>query len=93
MFLSHFNQLIAQESSGNSEYGTLILDYLKDVDSRYNFQDEDIEELVVNNHYYSENTGITHVYVNQTYQGIRIANAISSIAIKNDAVFYYANRL
>ena len=92
ILLSFFSLLSAQKAIENTKFGALISDYLKDSAARFNFEDSDISELVVNNEYYSENTDIIHVYVNQTYQGIRILNGISSVAIKNGAVFYYANR-
>ncbi|EDP72531.1 Protease-associated PA [Flavobacteriales bacterium ALC-1] len=86
------SHLFGQNNLKSSEYGALIIDYLKEKKSDFNFNDQDIEQLVVNNAYYSESTDLTQVYVNQTFQGIRIFNAISSVAIKDDKVFYYANR-
>lgn len=87
------SNVFSQTSLEQSEYGALITNYLNDRKSDFNFQDEDIARLVVNNQYYSEGSNLVHVYVNQTYQGIRIYNAISSIAIRDNQVFYYANRL
>ncbi len=81
-----------QNSLQSSEYGALIINYLDDKKSDFDFKDRDLEQLVINNEYYSENTEVTHVYVNQTFEGVRIFNAISSIAIKDGKVFYYANR-
>lgn len=82
----------AQDVLKSSSYENLISDYLKDNKTKYSFEDQDISDLVVTDEYFSNTTEITHIYVNQRYQGIRIFNAISSVAIKNDAVFYYANR-
>lgn len=81
-----------QNNLQSSEYGALIINYLDDKKSDFDFKDRDLEQLVINNEYYSENTEVTHVYVNQTFEGVRIFNAISSIAIKDGKVFYYANR-
>ncbi|MDB9961785.1 T9SS-dependent M36 family metallopeptidase, partial [Oceanihabitans sp.] len=61
--------------------------------SDYNLIDNDIQDLYVTNEFFSKSSEITHVYVNQRYQGIKIHNAISSVAIKDGAVFYYANNL
>ena len=87
-----FNFTFSQTPLSNHEYGSVIEDYLKDQASDYNFEDRDIEDIVVTNSYQSESTQIQHVYINQAYNGVRIFNAISSVAVKNDAVFYYANR-
>lgn len=81
-----------QNNLESSEYGAIIISYLEGRKSDFDFKDRDIEQLVVNDTYYSESTDLSQVYVNQTFQGIRIFNAISSVAIKNDKVFYYANR-
>ncbi len=75
-----------------SEDVGFILDYLKEHKSDFNFQDKDIEQLIVTNEYLSKSTGLTHVYVNQTFEGIKIFNAISSVTIKDDGVVYFSNR-
>ncbi len=75
-----------------SEDVGFILDYLKEHKSDFNFQDKDIEQLIVTNEYLSKSTGLTHVYVNQTFEGIRIFNAISSVTIKEEDVVYFSNR-
>ncbi|WP_179334247.1 T9SS-dependent M36 family metallopeptidase [Winogradskyella costae] len=81
-----------QSDLKSSEYGILIIDYLKANKSEFDFKDKDLENPVINNAYYSENTAVTHVYLNQTYQDIRLFNAISSLAIKDGEVSYFANR-
>jgi extracellular elastinolytic metalloproteinase len=81
-----------QSNIESSEFGDVIINYLNDRKSDFEFEDEDIARLVVNNQFYSETTDLNNVYVNQTFQGIRIYNAISSIAIRDNEVFYYANR-
>ena len=82
----------SQNNLDSSEYGELIINYLENKRLDFKFEDRDIEQLVVNNTHYSVSTDITQVYVNQTFEGIRIFNAISSVAIKDGKVFYYANR-
>ncbi|MGJ8548915.1 T9SS-dependent M36 family metallopeptidase [Winogradskyella wichelsiae] len=81
-----------QSDLKSSKYGTLIVNYLKDKKTDFDFKDKDLENPVINNEYYSENTEVTHVYLNQTYQGFRLFNVVSSIAIKDGEIFYYANR-
>jgi hypothetical protein len=86
------SNLFSQNNSQSHEYNELIINYLKNHKSDYDFKDGDIEQFVVTDSYYSENTDLTQVYINQTYEGIRVFNAISSVAVKEGKVFYYANR-
>ncbi len=84
--------IFSQNSLQSTTYGELIISYLENQKSKFDFLEEDLKDLVVANTYYSENTDVTQIYINQTFDNIRIFNAISSIAIKNDKVFYYSNR-
>jgi len=81
----------SQNSLVNSNYGSQIQTYLNSNKEKFNLIDNDIEDLYVSDEYFSKSTEITHVYVTQRYQGIKIYNAVSSIAIKENAVFYYDN--
>ena len=84
--------VFGQKNLKSSEYGELIINYLKNQKSDFDFEDRDLEELIVTNTYYSENTDLTQIYINQTFEGIKVFNAISSVAVKEGKVFYYANR-
>ncbi|WP_225036731.1 T9SS-dependent M36 family metallopeptidase [Winogradskyella sp. SM1960] len=86
------SSLLGQNDLKSLEHGALIINYLEDKKSDFKFAKQDLERLVVNNTHYSKSTDITQVYVNQTFEGIRIFNAISSVAVKDGKVFYYANR-
>lgn len=88
-FLATFSY--AQSSLTNSEYGSEIQSYLDQKKESLNLVSSDIADLYVNKEFFSAKSKITHVYVNQRYQGINIFNAISSVAIKDNVVFYYAN--
>ncbi len=68
----------------------LIQDHLIE-NPKYSFETSDLEGLIINNTVFTEHSGITHVYVNQSYNGIPLFNAISSVALKNNKVVYYAN--
>ncbi|MFD2822300.1 T9SS-dependent M36 family metallopeptidase [Lacinutrix iliipiscaria] len=81
----------AQNVLSESPNGAKIQSYLNQKKSDYNLLDNDIQDLYVTNEFFSKSTEITHVYVNQRFQGIKIHNAISSVAIKGGGVFYYAN--
>lgn len=81
----------SQSNLTNSEYGSGIQQYLDQNKDSYNLVSSDLADLYVNKEFFSTKSKITHVYVNQRYQGINIFNAISSVAIKDNVVFYYAN--
>ncbi|PWI30068.1 peptidase, partial [Flavobacteriaceae bacterium LYZ1037] len=83
----------SQNSLVNSEYGNVIKTYLTQNQAKYHLTANDIEDLYVTKEYFSKSTKINHVYVNQRFQGIEIHNAISSVAMRDHAVFYYANNL
>lgn len=82
----------AQSSVESNEFGQVIRDYLDSRKVEFGFQDKDIESVIISNSYKSNNSETNHVYINQTYQGIKIYNAISSVAIKDRAVYYFSNR-
>lgn len=82
----------SQQLTQNSDYGSTILSYLDDKKVELNLSDNDINDLYVNKEYFSKSTKVNHVYINQRYRGIKIHNAISSIAIKENKVFYFTNR-
>ncbi len=82
---------VSQNNLIESEYGSKIQTYLNQEKETYNLTSSDIADLVISKEFYSKKSKITHVYVNQRYQGITIFNAISSVAIKDNVVFYYAN--
>ena len=81
----------AQNALASSEYGTQIQNYLNNEKEKLNLTDNDISDLYVSAEVFSQKTEINHVYVIQRYQGIEIYNAISSVAVREGAVFYYAN--
>jgi len=85
--------LYAQETLSDSDYGTVIQSYLNQKSTELNLQPTDIQDIVVNKEFYSKKTRITHVYINQRHQGVPIYNAISSVSIRDNFVYYYANRL
>ncbi len=75
----------------NHEHGELIIEWLKKNKNNYNLSNNDISEIKVEDSYYSKKTQITHIYINQYYQGIKIHNALTNIAIRNNAVFNVSN--
>ena len=59
--------------------------------SRYLFLGSDIDEFTINNEINSESMDMKILYINQTHNGLKIHNAISTISIKDNEVFHYAN--
>ena len=74
-----------------NELTSTINNYLEDNMSRYLFLDSDIDEFTINNEINSESMDMKILYINQTHNGLKIHNAISTISIKDNEVFYYAN--
>jgi hypothetical protein len=93
VFIAFSHQLTAQNRLSDSPFGGIISQYLNQNKERFDLSDNDLSDLFVNNEVYAENTKTYHLYVNQRYNGIIIHNAISSVAIKDNRVFYYANNL
>jgi hypothetical protein len=84
--------LSAQTSLQDAQYGDLVLNYLDTNKEQYNLKESDISNLLLLSESYSRSTEINHYYINQAHQNIKIFNAISSAAIKDGKVFYFANR-
>lgn len=76
----------AQDDLKTSPFGEKIKKHL--TLKKYELSKSDIQNLYVDSEYLTKKNQITHVYVGQQFEGIKIFNAISSIAIKNDDVFY-----
>lgn len=71
-----------------SKNASLISDYLSKNKQKYNLSDNDLEDVFLSKEVFSEKTGITHGYLNQSYKGIKIHNGVANIAIKDNKVFY-----
>ena len=82
----------AQTPLTESRFSAEITSYLNQSKTAYGWSFKDIENLFVLNESTSKSTGLDHVYLIQTVNGIKISKAISSIAVKNGEVFYLANR-
>ena len=93
VFLFAFQLGQAQSNLSNNEFGSLIQNWLDQNKDKYELSENDLSSLLVSDSYFSKKTRINHVYVNQAYQGIKIKNAISSVAVRDSYVFYYDNGL
>jgi len=94
LILILFSQNIsAQKLLKNSIYKSQINSYLEEVKVPYNLTDNDLSDLIISKEYYSSKTKITHVYLVQRHQNIEVFNSETSVALKDNKVLYYANRL
>ncbi len=84
--------LLTTVSAQAQNYDREIRDYLKQVQTQWHLTDTDIDQWEISDQYFNPSTGITHTYLHQQVGGIRIFGAVSSMAIRNDAVVYFANR-
>lgn len=81
----------AQEKLSESPMGQQILDYIKNNDKLSHLSIADISDIYLDKTSYSKQSGVTHIYLYQSYKGIKIYNAISNLAIKNNEIFYFKN--
>jgi len=84
--------MFAQTPLTQSNYGSQINAHLDKVKTEYSLDYEDFSDLMISKEYYSLKTNIDHVYLVQRYKSIEIFNSETSVAIKDNKVFYYANR-
>lgn len=71
------------------ESNQIIQQFLENNKQQYSLTDLDIQEWRVTNEVYSERSGLTHVYIQQMYQGIPIYNAVANISIKDGNVIHH----
>lgn len=90
-FLLFFGAANAQKTLSDLEYGSVIERYLDRNAAKYRLTSNDLEDLVVLSNTNTNKSGLELAYVNQSYQGIKIYNAISTFAVKDNEVFSYAD--
>ncbi|WP_223549414.1 T9SS-dependent M36 family metallopeptidase [Aestuariivivens sp. NBU2969] len=86
------NVSFGQNTLKESNFGPNIYDYLNKHKDKYPFSPSDIADIRINREVVSRKTDITRYYLNQTYQGIKIYNAISVVGVKNNKIFHFANK-
>lgn len=79
----------AQDDLKKSKFSNQIKEHLSL--KKFELAKSDIQNLYVDSEYLSKKTQLTHVYVGQQHNGIKVFNAISSIAVKDGKVFYFGN--
>lgn len=91
------------DASGNFRYlsgsnsGTALdiaLDFIRTHSQELNVTANDLADLIVADQYTSQHNGVTHIYLQQQYQGLRIYNGFININIATDgSVINVGNRL
>lgn len=71
----------------------IIQAFLDQKQQELNLTVEDIREWTITSHHTSKQSGATHVYIQQLYQGIPVFNGIANFSIKDGKVFSMGNRL
>lgn len=66
----------------------LAKDALEGQKANWQLNDEDLKGLLISDQYVTEHNGVTHVYLQQTVNGIPIHNAVTSVHINNDGKAY-----
>lgn len=86
---SFVNFSFGQEKLSESALGQQILDYIKSNEKLNHLSESDIADIYLDKQSYSRASGVTHVYLYQSYKGVKIYNAISNLAIKDNKIFYF----
>ncbi len=58
----------------------------------WNLSDEDVTDLIVSDQYLSQNNGVTHLYLQQRFQGIEVFNALLNFNITKDGEVLYVGK-
>lgn len=69
-----------------------IQSYLQKERAQWQLTNEDVSQWTMADQYDNQQTGITYSYLHQQVSGIRIYNAVSTMAIRDGKVVYFANR-
>jgi PKD repeat protein len=77
---------------GQSNQKDLIQAYLTANQAQLQLKPSDFADWVITDSYNSKHNGVSHVYVNQRFSGIKLYGAISSIAIQNNQIVHFGNR-
>lgn len=80
-------------SAQNQKALQIANDYLTENKATLGFTDTDIADLEITDNYTDAHNGVTHVYLQQKYNGIEIKNAVTGFHYKEDgSVIHVANR-
>lgn len=82
----------AQNELSKSKNASPIMEFLSKNKAKYQLSEQDLQDIKLNKEVVSESYNVSHNYLNQTYKGIKIFNAISVAALKNNKVFHFSNK-
>ena len=66
----------------------LIHQFILNHSKEHNWTPRDISNLIVTDESYSKRSKVTHIYINQSYEGIEILNSGGNFAVKNNEIIY-----
>ena len=89
LFFLFSTVIFSQTDLSNSPYQNIINTYLSVERENLNLLETDYQDIQINNEVFSKSTRITHLYLNQRYQGIPVYNAISNVGIKDNNIFNF----
>ncbi len=83
------NFSFGQERLEDTSMGQQVMAYMKKDKKLAHLSASDLADVYLDKQSYSQNGEITHTYLYQSYRGIKIHNAISNAAIKNNQVVFF----
>ena len=83
------NISFAQKAKSSFPYTRQVQNQLSQ--KNIEIQQNDIEDLYIERQYFDKKTNVTHVYIGQRFKGIKINNAISSLALRDEKEVYFGN--
>lgn len=87
-----FALIISSFTAYTQQFLREISNHLEEVQARWELTGEDIRNWTVSDQYTDRETEITYTYLHQQVSGIRIFNAVSTMAIRNGEIVSFANR-
>jgi hypothetical protein len=87
--LLFINISFAQKAKSSFPYTRQVQNQLSQ--KNIEIQQNDIEDLYIERQYFDKKTNVTHVYIGQRFKGIKINNAISSLALRDEKEVYFGN--
>lgn len=71
-------------SSGIGDAQTIALNYMRSHASQFGLSASDLNDLIVTNRYTDDYNGVTHIYWQQTFNGLPIADATMNVNVTRD---------
>ncbi len=68
----------------------VALRYIEQNREKWQLNEADLAEMIVNDQYQTRHNGVTHIYFMQSHQGIRVHNAILGVHVKADGKVAFA---